>query len=98
MDLGSTIKNIRKQKGIKQIAFAELCNLSQTYLSQIENNVKEPNISTLREIAQHLNIPLPVLFFLSLNEEDVSSSKKQIFQVIGPTVKTLIKELIADEE
>ncbi|MGQ7855146.1 helix-turn-helix domain-containing protein [Pedobacter sp. WC2501] len=33
---------------MRQNAFADLCNISQTYLSQIENNIKEPNISTLK--------------------------------------------------
>jgi transcriptional regulator with XRE-family HTH domain len=97
MDLGSTIKDIRKQKGIKQNALADLCKISQTYLSQIENNQKEPNISTLKEISAQLHIALPILFFLSLNEADIPQSKRDVFQIISPTVKTLIKDLIADE-
>lgn len=97
MDLGNTIKELRKQRGIKQNAFADLCNISQTYLSQIENNLKEPNISTLREISVHLHVSLPILFFLSITEVDVPQSKRDVFQVISPTVKTLIKDLIADE-
>ncbi|MES2418283.1 MAG: helix-turn-helix transcriptional regulator [Bacteroidota bacterium] len=97
MDLGNTIKEIRKQKGIKQNAFADLCNISQTYLSQIENNLKEPNISILREISARLQVSLPILFFLSLNDDDIPQSKRDVFQIIGPTVKTLIKELITDE-
>jgi len=97
MDLGNTIKEIRKQKGIKQNALADLCNISQTYLSQIEGNQREPNISTLREIASHLGIAVPILFFLSLNEADIPQSKLGVYQVLGPTVKTLIKDLIADE-
>lgn len=63
MDLGETIKSIRKQKGLKQNEFAQLCNITQAYLSQIENNLKEPNLSTLRVISNNLGIPLPILFF-----------------------------------
>jgi transcriptional regulator with XRE-family HTH domain len=96
MDLGNTIKSIRKQKGIKQNSFAELCDISQTYLSQIENNQKEPNISILKTICLNLNVSLPILFFLSLDESDIPDKKKQAYAIIGPTVKTLLNELLYD--
>ena len=94
MNLGNTIKQIRKEKGIKQNAFADLCDISQTYLSQIENNQKEPNISTLKVISSRLEIPLPFLFFLSLDENDIPASKRHAFGLIGPSVKTLISEFV----
>lgn len=97
MDLGNTIKDIRKQRGISQTELAELCDISQTYLSQIENDQKEPNMATLKVIAGKLHIALPILFFLALDEADIAPGKKPMFQVIGPTVKTLIKELMTDE-
>lgn len=94
MDLGGTIKNIRKQKGLKQNTFAEECNISQTYLSQIESNTKDPNLSVLKIIAEKLNVSLPILFFLSLEENDVPDNKKQAYAIISPTMKTLIGELL----
>ena len=36
MDLGITIKNIRKQKKQTQSEFATSCGITQTYLSQID--------------------------------------------------------------
>lgn len=66
MDLGQTIKSIRKQKGLKQNQFAALCDITQAYLSQIENNLKEPNLSTLKVISNNLETPLPILFFFHL--------------------------------
>ena len=46
--------------------FAQECNISATYLSQIENNVKDPNLKTLNVIAEKLEIPIQILFFLEL--------------------------------
>lgn len=97
MDLGNTIKSIRKGKGIQQNTFAQLCKLSQTYLSQIENNQKEPNISTLREIAKNLKISLPILFFLSLDENDIPEKKRSAFEIIKPSLKALISEILINE-
>ena len=63
MDLGTAIRNIRKQRGQTQIEFASSCGITQTYLSQIENNSKEPNLSILKKISENLEVPLPILFF-----------------------------------
>lgn len=95
MDLGNTIKNIRKQKGQTQTEFASACGITQTYLSQIENNQREPNLSTLKLISNELNVPLPILFFLSLNEDDVQQNKRKAFEIISPSVKSLVNEFFA---
>jgi len=93
MDLGNTIKRIRKHKVLTQGEFASLCSITQTYLSQIENNQKEPNLSILKTIAEKLSVPLPILFFQSLTEEDVQSDKKEIFNAVSPSVKQIIDEI-----
>ena len=95
MDLGNIIKNIRKQKGLTQNELASLCGITQTYLSQIEGNLKEPNLSTLREISEKLKIPLPILFFLSMTEDDVQPSKRKAFEIVSPSVKSLVNEFFA---
>ncbi|MCB0536871.1 MAG: helix-turn-helix transcriptional regulator [Bacteroidetes bacterium] len=92
MDLGQTIKSIRKQKGLKQNQFAELCEITQAYLSQIENNLKEPNLSTLKVISDKLETPLPILFFLSLDNKDVKPEKAEAFKMIAPSVKSLVNQ------
>ena len=92
MDLGTTIKSVRKQKGLKQNQFAELCEITQSYLSQIENNLKDPNLSTLKIISTQLNTPLPILFFLSLDNSDIDPSKEKAFEMIAPSIKSLINE------
>ena len=78
MNLGLTIKNVRKQKGFKQNKFAELCNITQSYLSQIENNAKDPNLSILKIISEKLETPLPVLFFLSMENSDVPEKNNKL--------------------
>jgi transcriptional regulator with XRE-family HTH domain len=95
MNLGVTIKNIRKQKGQTQSEFALACGISQTYLSQIENNQREPNLSTLKIISNELDVPLPILFFLSLNIDDIQQNKREAFEIISPSVKSLVNEFFA---
>lgn len=95
MNLGTVIKNIRKQKGQTQSEFASVCGITQTYLSQIEGNLKEPNLSTLKEISNNLDVPLPILFFLSLDENDVNPEKRKAFEIINPSVKSLVSEFFS---
>ena len=92
MDIGTTIKNIRKKKGLTQGDLAIESGVTQTYLSQIENNLKDPTVSTLRKISERLQIPLPILFFLSIDENDIPSEKKETFHLIGGSMKSMINE------
>ena len=98
MDIGSIIKELRKKKNITQIKFAELCQISQTYLSQIENNQKEPNLSTLKVIAEHLNVPLPIMFFLALDDEDISKEKREAFNLLSPSIKSMIHTFFSNDK
>lgn len=92
MNLGKTINNLRRKQGIKQGELAQRSNITQTYLSQIENNLKEPNLSTIKQISDALNIPLPYLFFLSMDESDIDESKREAFKIISPSVQSLVNE------
>ena len=90
MNLGKAIKSARQQRGINQTSLAELSGITQTYLSQIESNQKEPNISTLRLISEQLGLPLPILFFLSLDEEDIKPEKRAAYNHLGPSINSMI--------
>lgn len=91
MDIGNTIKKLRVQKGFRQNEFAEKCELTQAYLSKIENNQKEPALGVLKKIALELEMPLPVLFFHSLTTEDIDPKKRDAFQIILPSIKGMIE-------
>lgn len=92
MNLGATIKSLRKQKGQTQEEFASRCGITQTYLSQIEGNLKEPNLSTLKSISDQMNVPLPIIFFLSMTDDDVQPNKRKAYEIVGPSVKSLVNE------
>ncbi len=92
MDIGSTIKGLRKHKKLTQEEFATACGISQNYLSQIENNLKEPNLSTLAQIAEALGIPVSILMFLSTGEDDIIPEKRESFNEINNLIKQLIHE------
>ncbi len=93
MNIGKAIKDLRKQCGFNQVEFANKCGLSQSYLSSIEKGNKEPTLSLLKQISSALSMPMPILVFLSLDKEDVSQPKRGAFELLEPTLKSLISEI-----
>lgn len=97
MNLGDTIHRLRKQKGVAQIELAKMAGITQAYLSGIENNKREPNLSTLKKLSETLDIPLPIIFFLSLDENDIPERKIEAFKMIAPSVKSYLSQLFVVE-
>lgn len=61
MDIGRTIRTIRKQKQITIMQLCEGTGLSKGFISNVENNKTSPSIATLESIADYLDVPLPYL-------------------------------------
>lgn len=49
--LGEHVRNIRKKRGITLKELAEKTGLSIGYISQIERNLTDPSLSTLRKLS-----------------------------------------------
>lgn len=50
--LGAMIHEARIEKGMTQEQLAEKCGTTKSYISRIENNIKEVRISTLQKIVE----------------------------------------------
>jgi len=98
MNLGKSIQSARKKLKISQGELADASGITQAYLSQIENNKKEPNLSTLKKISETLNIPLPILFFSSLSSEDIPDDKKEAFSLINNSLNNLITSIFTTDK
>jgi transcriptional regulator with XRE-family HTH domain len=66
MELGSTIRTIRKEKHLTLKDVAHMTNLTESLLSQIENDKAQPSITSLMAISKALNTPIAYFF----GEED----------------------------
>lgn len=93
MNIGETIKLLRKEKNIKQFDLAASSGISQTYLSQIEKGTKVPAFNILEKISAALGLPFAVLSFLSLDSNALPESKREIYDKFQPVISGLIKEI-----
>lgn len=96
MNIGHSIKSLRKRKGLSQKEFAEICEISPSYLSQIEKNQKNPHTGTLKTLADKLDVPLPIIYFLSMEEMDIKPEKRDAFNLLEPTMKAMISTFFTD--
>ncbi len=67
MTLGSAVKRMRAAAGFSQKDFAARLDVSQSYLSQIESDRREPTIPLVRRMAAELGVHSVILFAAALS-------------------------------
>lgn len=68
ISIGNNIKKLRNQKGLTQKELAEKCNLSRSYLADLERDRYNPSLESLKLIANSLGVSLS--FLLEGNSEE----------------------------
>lgn len=71
---GDKLKQIRKEKNIKQEDLGKLLNVGGTTISNWENNITQPSIEQIVEIAKFFNVSTDYL--MGITEDDVPKIEK----------------------
>jgi len=82
MFTGVKIKELRLKKGLTQEELANRCELTKGYISQLENDLTSPSITTLADILQNLGSSLNE-FFTEENSEQIVFSSSDMFEKNG---------------
>ncbi len=72
--LHENLKNVRKEKGYTQAELAELLNVSRQTISNWECGQSIPDVASLKQLQQYLDVPLEVLLGRSATQEVVERS------------------------
>lgn len=59
---GSTLRKVRKAKGLSQEALAVLSGLDRTYISGLERGRRNPTLKIIGQLAATLDVPITDLF------------------------------------
>ena len=97
MNIGTAIKSIRKKLSITQYELAEKCEISQTSLSQIETGIKRPSQRTIVKVCRVFDIPESVLYIVAMQDTDVPASKKGVYELVYPSIKSLALQMVNSE-
>ena len=74
--IGDVLKSTRTIYGYKSSELSELLGISQSYLSEIENNKKQPSLKLLEKYSEIYDMKLSYLILLSENYEEASKNNK----------------------
>ena len=77
MNLGSLLRRRRKEKKLTLKEVAEMANLSEGFLSQVENNVKTPSVPNLVKVCDALGAEIGVLFEELKNQQNLFIFRKK---------------------
>jgi transcriptional regulator with XRE-family HTH domain len=92
--LGDKIRNRRKSKNMVLTELADICNISPSFISQIERNRANPSISTLHDIALALGVTVGYFFSdpedITTNDLKKIKSEKELHVVRADQRKALI--------
>lgn len=78
MKIGEKIKHYRLLNGLTQDELASRCEVSKSFLSQIENDLTSPSIATLSDIVEALGLDM-ARFFSDWTQEAVVFSDEDYF-------------------
>ncbi len=80
--IGKRLAEIRKSKKFKQTELAEMLNISQQVISNIERGVTAPDIEQLKKFADIYNISLDQLVGRDFFSDDADEIERKIISYI----------------
>lgn len=94
--IGKILKLIRVHRSIPQGEMATLLGVSQNFLSQVENEKKQPSLTTLDNFAKLLKISKDILFIAGCEiPHELDEKDKLVFSDIK---KSALKILLLDNK
>ena len=70
LPIGLTIRDLRQIRGFSLSQVAEKAMIDKSYLSKIENNKREPSLTSLNNICKAIGIPLNIFILMVEDETD----------------------------
>jgi transcriptional regulator with XRE-family HTH domain len=96
MTIGTTIRVLRQAAGFSQKSFADVLEITPSYLSLIEADKREATIPLLRRMAQVLGSPATVLFAAALGSGLMAEGKLDEARVVGQLVEAVRLNLLQE--
>lgn len=91
MDYGKVISQLREKMNQTQVEFAKSIGITQTYLSQMEANLRTPSNRIIKKICSHTDTMMPIFLFKSITESDVDENKLEAFRLLNKPLTELIE-------
>ena len=105
--IGENIRNLRKQKKLSQMQFADLMGFSRSLIANWEREERDPNTADLIKIADYFDVSVDYLlgredYYGNYYKRDISnlSEKEQqvleLFRGLLPEMQNVVLNMIKD--
>lgn len=91
--IGERIAYTRKRRGLTQENLAELSDISIQFLSDIENNKKNMTVTTLKHIAESLNVTTDYIIY-GIETENRNCIIDTALDILSDAEKKKIKKIL----
>ena len=91
INVGQRLQEHRQIRGLSQRALAEMSGLNFNTLSLIENQKTSPNVSTLQQLAESLDVPITAFF------ESIEASQPVVYQESGKRPQTVFPQGVFED-
>lgn len=98
MDIGSKIRELRTINGLTQEELADRAELSKGFISQLENDLTSPSISTLEDLLQCLGTTVSEFFKEEEEEEQIVFGEADYFEKIDNESQNTIEWIIPNAQ
>ena len=98
LNLGQRIAGFRRSKGISQLCFAEMADISKEHLSNLERGNKMPSAKTLVQISMALEVSMEELIGLDSNQThlEIDSRLQHLIQKYSVIEKEALLKIVED--
>ena len=98
MDIGMSLRHLRQKRGLTLEELADRCELSKSFISQVERNLASPSIATLIDLLECLGSN-PSEFFSEKHDEKSVFTPQDMFETIDEeTLHGSITWLVPDAQ
>jgi transcriptional regulator with XRE-family HTH domain len=87
------LRFLRKKRGISQLKFSEMINISPNYLNAVENGKNFPSLEVLQQIADTLEV-LPYQLFLEHPVDEVQIQMNTLIAELVRINQQFAKEIV----
>lgn len=98
MDIGNKIRELRILNGLTQEELADRSELSKGFISQLENDVTSPSISTLEDILQCLGMTISEFFSMEEDPPQVVFGVEDYFEKTDDALKNKTEWIIPNAQ
>lgn len=87
VDIGTAIRTVRVNRGMKQTHLAEIAGLSVSYVSLLERGYRTPSLVVIQKICKALRFELIPLLYLASSHEEM-----EMLGDAGPPLASIVLE------